>query len=194
VDEFTPDLENDPFLKQLSEAEKEELLKEIAELRRLQTSLRAAEEHVFPARGSVTDLAGRLKMARELAADKRPSEELSPGEHTVRKARVAAVKELDRMYQKATASPDGSNFFHRLWRASLIPEDKISQPVDLTGAAVFAIDELYRTLGSKPSRKQIIDLVENWRHEGDGAACKPVTDRHWARIFEDPFIAAMLRG
>ena len=108
--------------RKISEAEQ---LYRIAESEFLGVWLPAAKKYMFPKRGNVIDLALRLKITRELEADKRPVAKLSAVEKIIRGERLKARKELDEMFTQATITREGKDFFHRLWKASKIADGKI---------------------------------------------------------------------
>ena len=126
-----------------------------------------AHVHSQIIRGSELDLACRLRLRQQLAADKRPTSKLSFGEQCVRKAQRKTVKELDRMIRYAISKND-HEFLRRLADGSARANEEISQKVrGAKAAAVLAIAHLWETLGRKPGRHEIIDFkncqLRRWR-------------------------------
>lgn len=165
----------------------------IAELEWQDVWLPAAKKYMFQKRGSAIDLAHRLKITRQLAADKRPLAKLSPAERIIRGAHVKLRQELDEMWKQATETREGKDFFHRLYKGSKIPARKITRPLNTYGAVVLAADKLFRKLRRKPTRKEIQKKVNRWRWDG-GLGYHLISDKQWNRIFSDPLIAALIQN
>jgi hypothetical protein len=154
--------------------------------------LPAARKYMFTKRGSVNDLARRLKITRQLAVvDKRPSAKLSPAEELIRSEHVKLRKELEEMIVEAIDTKGEQDFFHRLWQASKIADGKIFVPMDVKGAVVLAADKLWHQLRRKATRKEIESLVKRWMREGKAGAR---TQKRWKQIFSDPLIAALIQN
>jgi hypothetical protein len=200
------DLANDPCFKRLPASEKKQLKKRFESLptsererlkklarrtNRLRAEIDAELKHLRPKPGSAIDLAYRLRHARELAADKRRFEELSYAERFVRNAQRLVVTKLDQMLHVAKIKND-TGFFCRLLEASKLAASGIKRK--WRGAkpmAVLAIYELREKLGCNPTRRQIIDRVEQLRSTMNDP--KRLTERQWERVFADPSISALLK-
>ena len=146
----------------------------------------AARAHLHAATGSEIDLACRLKLKRQLAADQRNDEELSASERYVRNALRKTVGELQRMVDLAWIEDDAA-FFGRLDRAFQLAQGEIHQKVrGSKAAAVLAINELLKD-GHYPTRRQVRAAIEQWRG-------KRLSDREWRKTFNDPHVSALLQA
>jgi hypothetical protein len=184
----------------------EETLKRIGiTLKRWQAWINAAEAHVWPKPGSVLYLAGVAKAWREYAVlklDRSLREHgVTPAPRSEDAIGLPAVPKLDDVtelelrtradifeafYTRAFDMKD-RNFCRRLLKAFALPDDKISRPLSAIGAVVCEWKELGGLEGKRPSKQAIRARVESI------PGAPKVTDRHWERIWEDGFVAALLR-
>jgi len=177
---------------------------------------RAAEEHLSPKSGSVANLAIGLRAWRHLEATdpvwrekdatvrpKNPSLEEIDKLFTFKKLRSQAMS-FEEQYKKAflTGGEEGRRFARQLSKAFAIPEDQISSKVTLAGSILLTWDAIMvqRLIDSTkgghvdrnqpPKKREIRSLIERRMKE---LHLTPITDRTWQRVWQDPFIAALLR-
>ena len=84
------------------------------------------------------------------------------------------------------------NFFRDLSEALKLSDEEIAVHLDTTGAVLLAWKELGGLSGQRPTRHQIRRWVEARMKEAGELPL--ISDRQWQRIWEDPFVAALLRG
>jgi hypothetical protein len=177
-----PDLTDDPRFQDLPEHVKTMYRDGLRCL-----AMRNAEIRYFHATAeSVIGLAYRIRIAGELAKDKRPCKQHCFAERCVRDAQTFCVTQLERMIQTAIIQGD-SGFFQRLYEASILVKRGIPTGRSAAQAAVLAIYELHERLNRNPTRQEIIGKAEQYRNT------TPLSKRHWRRILSDPFISSLLQ-
>ena len=136
-------------------------------------------EYVAPKPDSIMGLAGRLKIWQEFFG-RPPADNLTPFEKIEERVNFKVTQEFHQEQQQALAQSD-----HKLLRkiaeaAKLLAEAGGKPPshgLDVTGAAVYAFDELRRELGRLPTYDQIRKRVEEWLGQ-------PVSEKHWKRVLK----------
>jgi hypothetical protein len=145
--------------------------------------LTAAEKHLAPKQDSVAGIAEFLREWRKWQAAATKKDDL-PSE-----TRLKAQKFTD-LFERALIVKDW-RFFRKLSEACKLADDEIAWPPDVYGMTVIAIAELWDDLKRKPNKKEICKIVNLWWTRIHRSA---ISSRHWRRIFNDPFIADVLRA
>jgi hypothetical protein len=148
--------------------------------------LQATQKHLFPAQGSIDDLAVLLTgwQAWHLAGC--PPLELKDGESEEAWRYKVQAKRFRELLNAASATKDAA-FFERLAKACR--KQSLVQPVDALGLVVLVFRELRCQHRRRPTRAEVWARVEALSNEGG----KKVSEHRWRQILRDPLIAALFR-
>jgi hypothetical protein len=173
----------------------------------------AAEEHLYPKRGSIAALALGVRAWRYL-------ERTTPGwrerdtTECPKSLRLEEIKGFfefkkqqklafgfEEQYKKAflAGGSEAHLFTRRLSEAFKIPEEEISSSVTLAGSILLAWDAInfqrlceadQRSYNRPPTKAEIRSLIESRMKE---LGLTLIAERSWQRIWQDPFISALMR-
>ena len=198
---------SDEDLGNLSNEELTELLK------RWELLANAAEEHIDPKEGSTVDLALGFKawhhMNTVLPNWRQSKTSLPPDTPLVDPDKPESYQAFLKTYFEFQAlrnraarfenqwlqglmGPNRAAFCRNLSDALRLPDPEIIRIHDTTAAVILAWKELGGLSGNRPTKKQLRGWVEARLREAGELPL--LSEREWRRIWQDPFIAALLRG
>jgi hypothetical protein len=135
------------------------------------------DEHVTPKPDSILGLASRLKNWQEYFG-KPQVDGLAAFEKIEEEGRFEIAQRFHQQQQRAQKEND-YKLLHKISEAArlLATDSKLSHGLDVTGAAIYAFEELRQELGHRPHRDRIRERVEEWLGHS-------VSQRHWERSLQ----------